>query len=163
MLRCSPRRGAGKACSFALRCEEHMLWKRRKSGRGVRERSWKNGRSEQQIRLIHGAPYCKQAALTGTLFATRCPKQHVGSTFFAIYKGAPRAGYLKAVWPDFFGSVFGVWTAPGGFKTIQKFGGLRPPHFWMVLKPSGAAQTPKTDPKNPARLPSGTQLPPSGP
>ena len=28
-------------------------------------------------------------------------------------------GYLKAVWPDFFGSVFGVWAAPGGFKTIQ--------------------------------------------
>ena len=25
------------------------------------------------------------------------------------------AGYLKAVWPEFCGSVFGVWAAPGGF------------------------------------------------
>ena len=38
---------------------------------------------------------------------------------------------------------FGVWVAPGGFKTIQKGGGLRPPPCWMVLKPPGAAQTPK--------------------
>ncbi len=30
------------------------------------------------------------------------------------------------------GSVLGVWAAPGGFKTIKKCGGLRPPHFWMV-------------------------------
>ena len=58
------------------------------------------------------------------------------------------AGYLKAVWPEFFGSVFGVWAAPGGFKTIQKCRGLRPPHFWMFLKPPGAAQTPKTDRQN---------------
>ncbi len=57
-------------------------------------------------------------------------------------------GYLKAVWPDFFGSVFGVWAAPGGFETLQKCGGRSPPHFWMVLKPRGAAQTPKTDPQN---------------
>ena len=53
--------------------------------------------------------------------------------------------------------IWGVWAAPGGFRSIQKGGGLRPPPFWMVLKPPGAAQTPKTDPKNPARLPSGTQ------
>ncbi len=26
----------------------------------------------------------------------------------------PRTGYLKAVWPEFVGSVFGVWAAPGG-------------------------------------------------
>ena len=58
------------------------------------------------------------------------------------------AGYLKAVWPEFVGSVFEVWAAPGGFKTIQKRGGRGPLHFWMVLKPPGAAQTPKTDPQN---------------
>ncbi len=59
-----------------------------------------------------------------------------------------KLGYLKAIWPEICGSVFGVWAAPGGFKSIQKGGGLRPPHFWMVLKPPGAAQTPKTDPKH---------------
>ncbi len=61
-------------------------------------------------------------------------------------------GYLKAVWPDFCGSVFGVWAAPGGFKTIQKCGGRSPLHFWMVLKPPGAAQTPKTDPTNSGQI-----------
>ena len=66
-------------------------------------------------------------------------------TVFNLFLGLP-PGYLKAVWPEFFGSVFGVWAAPGGFKTIQKCGGLRPPHFWMILKPPEAAQTPKTDP-----------------
>ena len=55
-------------------------------------------------------------------------------------------GYLKAVWPELFGSVFGVWAAPGGFESIQKCGGRSPPPFWMVSKPPGAAQTPKTDP-----------------
>ena len=59
--------------------------------------------------------------------------------------------------------VFGVWAAPGGFKTIQRGGGLRPPPFWMVLKPPGAAQTPKTidfqpNPKPPsAKPPSGNR------
>jgi hypothetical protein len=36
----------------------------------------------------------------------------------------------------------------GALKTIQKCGGRSPSHFWMVLKPPGAAQTPKTDPNN---------------
>ncbi len=45
-------------------------------------------------------------------------------------------------------SVFGAWAAPGGFTTIQKCGGPRPPHFWMVLKPPGAAQAPNKDPEN---------------
>ncbi len=59
-----------------------------------------------------------------------------------------KTGYLKAVWPDFFASVFGVWAAPGGFKNIQKCGGRSPPHFWLVLKLPGAAPTPKTDQQN---------------
>ena len=42
----------------------------------------------------------------------------------------PRAGYLKAVWSDLFGSVFGVWAASGGFKTIQKRRGRRPPYIF---------------------------------
>ncbi len=64
------------------------------------------------------------------------------------------AAHFKFYWvPEgslagFVGSVFGVWAAPAGFKTIQKCGGLRPPHFWMVIKPPGAAQAPNTDPKN---------------
>ena len=35
--------------------------------------------------------------------------------------------------------------APGGRKTFQTGGGLRPPPFWKVLRPPGAAQTPKID------------------
>ena len=36
-------------------------------------------------------------------------------------------GYLKAVWPDFVGSVFGAWAAPGSFETIQKMWGGEAP------------------------------------
>ena len=36
----------------------------------------------------------------------------------------------------------GVWAVTGGFRTIQKVGGRRPPTFWMVLKLPGTAQTP---------------------
>ena len=42
----------------------------------------------------------------------------------ALPHGSDEIGYLKAVWPEFFGSVFGVWAAPGCFKTIQKCGEL---------------------------------------
>ena len=31
-----------------------------------------------------------------------------------------RAGYLKAVWPDFLGCVFEVWPAPGAQENLQK-------------------------------------------
>ncbi len=57
-----------------------------------------------------------------------------------------KVGCLKAVWPELFGSVLGVWAVPGVFKTIQTGGGLRPPSFWVLLKSPGAAQTPKTGP-----------------
>ena len=67
--------------------------------------------------------------------------------FSIVAKGRLRkSGYLKAVWPEFVGSFLGVWAAPGGFETFQKCGGRSPLHFWMVSKPPGAAQTPKTDP-----------------
>ncbi len=46
-----------------------------------------------------------------------------------------------------FGSVFGVWAALGALKPFKNVGGRSPPHFWMVLKPSGAAQTPNSYPK----------------
>jgi len=42
-------------------------------------------------------------------------------------------------------SIWGVWAAPGGRETLQKVGGLRPPPFWKVSRPPGAAQTPKID------------------
>jgi len=42
----------------------------------------------------------------------------------------------------FFG---GVWAAPGGRKTLQKGGELRPPPFWSGSRPPGAAPTPKID------------------
>ena len=53
-------------------------------------------------------------------------------------KRVPKTGYLKAVWPDFLGSVFGVWAAPGGFKTIQKCGGLR--RMQWVIWPTDATR-----------------------
>ncbi len=62
-----------------------------------------------------------------------------------------RSGYLRAVWPEFFGCIFEVWPAPGARESLQKCGGLRPP-------PPGPARLQKCTPKNPARLPSGTQL-----
>jgi len=39
-------------------------------------------------------------------------------------------------------SILGVWAAPDGRETFQKEGGLRPPPFWKVSRPPGAAQTP---------------------
>ena len=41
------------------------------------------------------------------------------------------------------GSHGGVWGAPGAREG--------PPPFWMLLKPPGAAQTPKSDPKSPGQ------------
>ena len=41
--------------------------------------------------------------------------------------------------------MLGVWVSPGGFRTIQKGGGLRPLSFWMVLKPPGTVHA---DPRN---------------
>ncbi len=76
-----------------------------------------------------------------------------GPRFWALgVDSGPRGGAFEGIV-----AVFVVWAAPGGSTTIQKCGGRNPLHFWMVLKPPGAAQTPKTDPKNPARLPSGAQ------
>ena len=42
-------------------------------------------------------------------------------------------------------SIWWVWAAPGGRETLQKGGGFRPPLFWKVSRPPGAAQTPKID------------------
>ena len=43
-------------------------------------------------------------------------------------------------------SILEVWAAPGSRETFQKNGGgLRPPPFWKVSRPPGAAQTPKID------------------
>ena len=58
--------------------------------------------------------------------------------------------------------VFGVWAAPGGFKTIQGGGGRSPPPFWMALKHPGAAQTPKTTDFQPNANPPSAKPPLSG-
>jgi len=42
-------------------------------------------------------------------------------------------------------SILGVWAAPGGRETFQNGGGLRPPPFWKVSRPPGAAQSPEID------------------
>ena len=39
-------------------------------------------------------------------------------------------------------SILGIWAAPGDRETLQKGGGRRPPSFWKVSRPPGAAQTP---------------------
>jgi hypothetical protein len=36
----------------------------------------------------------------------------------------------------------------GAFKPSKRCGGRPPQHFWMVLKPPGAVETPRTDPQN---------------
>ncbi len=56
------------------------------------------------------------------------------------------AGYLKAVWRDFLGWAFEVWPAPGGLESLQKCGGLRPPHFLRPSRAPGAGQTSKNAP-----------------
>ncbi len=66
-------------------------------------------------------------------------------------------GYLKAVWPEFFGSVLGAWAAPWGFKTIQKCGGEAPYILGWFQSPQGPPRPQKPTQKHPARLPSGTQ------
>jgi hypothetical protein len=60
------------------------------------------------------------------------------------------SGYLKAVSPDLFGFVFEVWPAPGARESPQKCGG-------RSQGPRGRPDLENATPKNPARLPSGTQ------
>ena len=48
----------------------------------------------------------------------------------------------------FLGRFVGSGRPLGALKPSKNVGGLRPPHFWMVLKPPVVAQTPKTDPQN---------------
>jgi hypothetical protein len=67
------------------------------------------------------------------------------------------AGYLKAVWPGFFGCVFQVSPAPGAREGLQNCGVRSPPYFARLSRAPGAGQTSKSHPTNPARLPSGTQ------
>ena len=52
-------------------------------------------------------------------------------------------GYLKAVWPEFVGSVFGVRAAPGGHS---KMWGAKPPTFLDGLKASRGRPDPKNRP-----------------
>ena len=43
---------------------------------------------------------------------------------------APTPGFLiHEFWAGRESSISGVWAAPGTPKTIQKYGGLRPPYF----------------------------------
>ncbi len=39
------------------------------------------------------------------------------------------SGYLRAIWPDFSGFVFEVWSAPVAWESLQICGGRRPPPF----------------------------------
>ena len=58
--------------------------------------------------------------------------------------------------------ILGVWAAPGAQESIKKCGGEAPHIFEGFPGPPGPPRLPKwpiSDPdKNPARLPSGTQL-----
>jgi len=82
-------------------------------------------------------------------------------------KSAPETN-SKAISRGFCRGGFGIWLkigrfrglgGPGGLKNYRKKGGgLRPPPLWMVLRPPGAAQTPKTtdfqpNPKPPSAKP----------
>ncbi len=40
--------------------------------------------------------------------------------------GFKPTGYLKAIWPDFWGCIFEVWLAPGARESLQKYGAKTP-------------------------------------
>ncbi len=54
--------------------------------------------------------------------------------------------------------ILGVWAAPGGPETLPKGGGLRPHILEGFPGRPGPARPQKRTPKNPAGLPSGTQM-----
>ena len=65
------------------------------------------------------------------VFGLRAPglQKTLGKNHFGIPLSVLLTGYLKAVWPGFWGCVFEVWPAPGARESPQKCGGLRPPAF----------------------------------
>ena len=65
------------------------------------------------------------------VFGLRAPglQKTRGKNHFGIPLSVLLTGYLKAVWPGFWGCVFEVWPAPGARESPQKCGELRPPPF----------------------------------
>ncbi len=57
---------------------------------------------------------------------------------YAIVLPGRKSAFRAGFWPDCYREA----------TEIGPPAGLRPPYFWMVFKPPGAAQTPKTDPQN---------------
>ncbi len=57
----------------------------------------------------------------------------------------PLGFFIHDFWAGRKSPIFAVLAAPGAPKTMQKYGGLRPPYFCMVSRAPGAAQTPKID------------------
>ena len=81
-----------------------------------------------------------------------------------------KASGLRPLFLELRASVTGSWLkigrfrclgGPGGLKTIQGGGGRSPPPLRMVLKPPGAAKTPKTTYFQPKPKPPSAK-PPSG-
>jgi hypothetical protein len=66
-------------------------------------------------------------------------------------------GYLKAVWPFFFGAFLRSGRLRGPGKAFQTVGGEAPRIFEGLPGPPGLARPQKCTQKDPARLPSGTQ------
>ncbi len=59
----------------------------------------------------------------------------------------------------FVGCIFEVWPAPGAREGFQKCGGAKPPTFWKVFPgPRGRPDLKNAPNKNPARLPSSTEV-----
>jgi len=83
------------------------------------------------------------------------------SRVFVEKKAARLEPLLIQLIRTFLGPEPGGLGCAGGFKTIQRGGGLRAPSLWMVLKPPGAAQTSKTTDFQPNSQPP-TAKPPSG-
>ncbi len=104
------------------------------------------------------------------------PKNQPGRPTLRPFRGARKSGqiafrypvlfgYLKAVWPLFWGCAFEVWPSPGARKNLQRCGGLRPcPLFESFPGPPGPAIHQKRTPTNQAILPSSYPLGgPAGP
>ena len=89
---------------------------------------------------------------------SRATSEHRSQLIGGCQRGVQQRGVLDLAENR---SFSGSGRSRGAIKTIQKGGGLRPTHFWMVLKPPGAAQTPKTTEFQPKSKPPSAK-PPSG-
>ena len=98
--------------------------------------------ARERLKAVSGAAAARTLSSAG-LHACCCL---ITAFFNRVARSSIESGFLIYDFlADRKSSSWGVWAAPGGRDTFQKAGGLRPPLFWKVSRPPGAAQTPKID------------------